>query len=109
MNLRIVLPLALSSALLAGCGSRAAPNVDADTEQQNGDERDALLNAVEEHPSIQNEDLAGPPIDVPTTIPPPAPGSMSAHHDDMSMNQPMPEDTNVQAPVDTNDESPPTN
>ena len=47
MRLRSALPWIVASALLAGCGSRAVPTADSDPdlEQQNGEEREALLNA----------------------------------------------------------------
>lgn len=103
MRLRVALQVVLASMLLASCGTR--PAHDTAAEATNAAESDALLNAVEEHPSMQNQDLAGPPIDVPTTIPPPAPGNMSG----MNMNQATPDDSNMQAPVDANSDSSPTN
>jgi hypothetical protein len=107
MRLRVALPVALASMLLASCGTR--PAHDTAAEATNAAESDALLNAVKEHPSMQNEDLAGPPIDVPTTIPPPVAGNMGVHHDGMNMNQATPDDSNVQAPVEANSNSSPTN
>ncbi|HEY1143430.1 MAG TPA: hypothetical protein VGE68_05285 [Sphingomicrobium sp.] len=100
MRMRLAAPLVLLSVLVAACGTKAEPG--SSEEQQSPAERDALMNAVEEHPSLQNEDLAGPPIDVPTTIPPPAPDGM-AGHEGMNMQEP----TNTQAP-ETNEQSPPT-
>ena len=63
--------------LVTACGSGAPPSVQ--SEQQNEAEREELLNAVERQ--LSDPSQASAPIDVPTTIPPPASNSGNMGHD----------------------------
>jgi len=94
-------------ALLAACGSKRSGPAAIQTEQQNSEEREALLNAVEQHPSLTDPSQASAPINIPTTIPPPAPDSgMAGHEHDMGNMAPL----DPSAPADANQSQPqPTN
>ena len=87
-------PILVGVALLAACGSKRSGPAAIQTEQQNSAEREALLNAVEQHPSLTDPSQASAPINIPTTIPPPAPDSGMAGHEHGGMdmgNMPAPD------------------
>ena len=79
--------LIVASLLVTACDKpKKAPalNPSMQTEEEDTAERGNLLNAVEQHPSLQDPSQAAPPISVSTTIPPPAPDANAmAGHDHM--------------------------
>lgn len=89
--------LLAAAALLAACGQQARQTID--TEQTNTAEREQLINAVEQHPSMTDPSQASAPVVVPTTIPPPAPDGVSVvgHDDHGGMNHDMSAETNQEA------------
>lgn len=70
--------LALAAAL-AACGTHKVPMTDV---QRDDAERQALIDAMKHHPALMdggNNAATGKPIDVPTTVPPKAPGADDRH------------------------------
>jgi hypothetical protein len=88
IGIRLKQPSAFSLLLLcaavAGC-SPAEPKADVASELA---EQEELIEAMNEHPAFQegaSEEALGPPVYVPTTIPPPAAGAgQHDGHDDHS-------------------------
>jgi hypothetical protein len=67
------------AAALAACGSHKPPITDI---QRDDAERQALIQAMKHHPALAdggNNAATGKPIDVPTTVPPKAPGADDRH------------------------------
>lgn len=67
------------AAALAACGSHKPPMTDV---QRDDAERQALIQAMKQHPALAdggNNAATGNPIEVPTTVPPKAPGSDDRH------------------------------
>ena len=73
------LALFVLAAALAACGSHKPPTTDI---QRDDAERQALIQAMKRHPALAdggNNAATGKPIDVPTTVPPKAPGADDRH------------------------------
>jgi len=93
--------------LVGACGQSNKPpalNPSMQTEKDATAENQKLLNAVEQHPSLQDPSQAAPPISVSTTIPPPAPdsGSMAGHDHMNDQAAESPQDSNQQDPSQPN-------